>query len=64
MLFASIVAIIGVFVVPLIFQLLWNITVPEIFGLTRIRYWQGFRLLLIASMIFGAGSFVHFNFNR
>ncbi len=57
-------AIIGVFVVPLIFQLLWNVTVPEIFGLKRIRYWQGFRLLLIASMIFGAGSFVHFNFNR
>ena len=55
--------IIGVFLVPLIFQLLWNITVPEIFGLKRIRYWQAFRLLLIASMIFGAGSFVHFNFN-
>ena len=55
--------IIGVFLVPLIFQLLWNITVPEIFGLKRIRYWQAVRLLLIASMIFGAGSFVHFNFN-
>lgn len=55
--------IIGVFLVPLIFQLLWNITVPEIFGLKTIRYWQAFRLLLIASMIFGAGSFVHFNFN-
>ena len=55
--------IIGVFLVPLIFQLLWNITVPEIFGLKTIRYWQVFRLLLIASMIFGAGSFVHFNFN-
>jgi hypothetical protein len=55
--------VIGVFLVPLIFQLLWNITVPEIFGLKRIRYWQAFRLLLIANMIFGAASFVHFNFN-
>ena len=53
-------AIIGVFVAPLIFQFLWNITVPEIFGLMRIRYWQAFRLLLMASMIFGAGSYVHF----
>ena len=57
-------AILGVFVVPLIFQLLWNTTIPELFGLKRIRYWQSFRLLLIAAMIFGAGSFVHFNFNR
>jgi hypothetical protein len=54
-------AILIVFVVPLMFQLLWNITVPEIFGLMKIRYWQAFRLLLMASMIFGAGSYVHFN---
>ena len=56
--------VIAVFLVPLIFQLLWNITLPEIFGVKRIRYWQAFRLLLIANMICGAGSFVHFNFNR
>ena len=54
------VAIIA-FVVPLIFQFLWNITVPEIFGLMEIRYWQLFRLLLMAGMIFGAGGYVHFN---
>lgn len=64
MIFVIGLVIVGFFVVPLIFQSLWNVTVPEIFGLKRIRYWQGFRLLLIASMIFGAGSFVHFNFNR
>jgi hypothetical protein len=52
------------FFVPMVFQFLWNITVPEIFGLRAIRYWQAFRLLLMAGMIFGAGSFVHFNFNR
>jgi hypothetical protein len=59
------VALVGIvfvvlFVVPLIFQLLWNITVPEIFGLPTIRYWQAFRLLLMASMIFGA-NYAHFN---
>jgi uncharacterized membrane protein len=57
-------AIIVVFFVPLFFQFLWNITVPEIFGLGTIRYWQAFRLLLLASMIFGAGGLLHFNFNR
>jgi len=54
-------AIIAIFVVPMIFQFLWNITVPEIFGLMKIRYWQAFRLLLMASMVFGAGGYVHFN---
>lgn len=49
------------FVVPLIFQFLWNITVPEIFGLARIRFWQAFRLLLMAGMIFGPLGYVHFN---
>ncbi|HTV07944.1 MAG TPA: hypothetical protein VMD97_02735 [Candidatus Aquilonibacter sp.] len=49
------------FVVPLIFQFLWNITVPEIFGLATIRYWQAFRLLLMAGMIFGPMGYVHFN---
>ncbi len=57
-------AIMMVFFVPLVFQFLWNITVPEIFKVRTIRYWQAFRLLLMASMIFGAGSFLHFNFNR
>ena len=57
-------AIMMVFFVPLVFQFLWNITVPEIFKLRTIRYWQAFRLLLMASTIFGAGSFLHFNFNR
>ena len=34
------------FFVPAVFRFLWNITVPEVFGLRTIRYWQAFRLLL------------------
>lgn len=65
MLFALVgLAIVAVFIAPFIFQFLWNNTVPEIFGLMKIRYWQAFRLLLMASMVFGAGSYLHFNFNR
>jgi hypothetical protein len=52
------------FFVPALFQFLWNTTVPEIFGLKTLRYWQAFRLLLMAELLFGAGGLLHFNFNR
>ena len=48
-------------IVPVIFQMLWNSTIPEIFGLKALRYWQAFRLLLIAFLLFSAGGLVHFN---
>jgi hypothetical protein len=35
-------AILIVFIVPLIFQFLWNITVPEIFGLMKNKILAGF----------------------
>jgi len=62
--FAALAIVAAVFVVPLIFQFLWNITVPQVFGLRAIRYWQAFRLLLMAIIIFGVGNFFHINFNR
>lgn len=34
-----------------VFQWLWNITMPEAFGLKPIRYWVAFRLILIASFL-------------
>lgn len=43
--------VIGIFTA--IFQWLWNITMPEVFGLRIIRFWQAFRLLIISSFIFG-----------
>jgi uncharacterized membrane protein len=43
-----------------LFQYLWNITMPEVFGLKQITYWQGFRLLLLSAMMFG-GCWVHAN---
>ena len=32
---------------------LWNITMPSVFNLKSITYWQAFRLLLIAVILFG-----------
>lgn len=50
--------VIGLFVVMvLVFQLLWNSTMPQVFKLGEITFWQAFRLLLLASILFG-GSWV------
>ena len=43
-----------------VFQWLWNITMPEVFGLRRIRFWIAFRLLLIAGFLAG-GQFITFS---
>jgi hypothetical protein len=34
-----------------VFQLLWNMTMPETFGLKPIRFWVAFRLLLISAFL-------------
>jgi len=52
-----------VFAAAAFFQFLWNTTVPQIFGLRTIRYWQSFRLLLMAAMLTGP-TFFRFNINR
>jgi hypothetical protein len=43
-----------------IFQWLWNITMPEAFGLRQIGFWVAFRLLLIAGFL-TSGNCVNFN---
>ncbi len=48
-----------IFVSIAIFQWLWNITVPGIFKIRAIGFWEAFRLLLLSAILFG-GSFVRF----
>lgn len=36
---------------------LWNITMPQVFNLKEITFWQAFRLLLIAGILFGGTRF-------
>ncbi len=38
-----------------ILQWLWNITMPQVFGLKMIEFWEAFRLLLIAGLLLGGG---------
>jgi len=36
-----------------LFQWLWNITMPDVFGLKHITFWQAFRLLILVLILFG-----------
>lgn len=45
------------FAIVALFQWLWNITMPELFELKTLRYWQAFRLILIAGVLFGGSRF-------
>jgi len=42
-----------IWLVVRIFQWLWNTTMPEIFKLPELRFWQALRLLIIAAFLFG-----------
>ena len=37
------------------FWRLWNDTIPEVFGLKRITYWQALRLFAIAALVLNLG---------
>ncbi len=56
------VAIILFFVLVGIFRWLWNITMPQVFNLRMITYWQAFRILIISGFLFGNSHFPTFNF--
>jgi len=43
------------FLGSLLLKYLWNITIPRIFKLPEITYWEAFRLILIAWILLGRG---------
>jgi len=47
------IALVIFFVLILIFKWLWNITMPEVFGIREVTFWQAFRILILASILFG-----------
>lgn len=57
------IAVVGIFLVffgTAIFQWLWNITMPQAFGLRPIAFWVAFRLLIIAGFL-TSGGWIKFN---
>ena len=55
--------LIGVSLIPLFFlfvwgfQYVWNVTMPAVFSLREITYWQALGLLAIARVLFGGFGF-------
>lgn len=49
----SVLVFVVFFVLPALLQCLWNTTIPGIFGLPTITFWQAFRLFLICGILFG-----------
>ena len=56
-------AIVVISVSTAIFAWLWNLTIPDIFKVRPITFWEAFRLLLIGAML-SSGGFIHFNAGR
>ena len=40
-------------ILPALLRWLWNITMPDVFGLKQITFWQAVRLLIISFLLFG-----------
>ncbi|MCH8536689.1 MAG: hypothetical protein LAT66_02860 [Alkalimonas sp.] len=43
------------FIIPAVLQWLWNITMPDVFSLKEVTYWQSFRLIIISAILFSPG---------
>lgn len=47
------IALVLVAILVLVFRWLWNSTLPEVFGITEVSFWQAFKILLLAGILFG-----------
>ena len=36
-----------------IFRWLWNTTMPDVFGMTSLTFWQALKILILAGILFG-----------
>lgn len=55
-------AVLAFFLIVAIFQWLWNSTMPQVFKLGEINFWQALRMLLISGFIFGSSQLPSFQF--
>ncbi len=50
---AVIASVGGLLILSAILRWLWKATIPEVFGLKAVTFWQAVKLLLIAMILFG-----------
>ena len=48
-----IIGLILVAILVVIFRWLWNSTLPEVFGIREVSFWQAFKIMLLAGILFG-----------
>ncbi|MGB5425971.1 MAG: hypothetical protein WBN95_04210 [Gammaproteobacteria bacterium] len=47
------IAAVIVAIMVAVFRWLWNTTMPEVFGLRELSFWQAFKIMLLAGILFG-----------
>ena len=47
------IALVIVAILVVIFRWLWNSTLPDVFGVREVTFWQAFKIMLLASILFG-----------
>jgi len=47
------VALVLIAILVLIFRWLWNSTMPEVFGIKQLTFWQALKILILAAILFG-----------
>ena len=45
-------------IITLIFRWLWNTTMPDVFGVKSLDFWQALKIMLISTILFGGGTTV------
>jgi hypothetical protein len=51
-----IIALVAFLFIGWIFQICWNYTVPDLFNIRQINYYQSLIILIMANIIFGSGA--------
>jgi hypothetical protein len=54
-----VVAIVALIVFTFIFMWIWNLVMPEVFGVKSLTPWQALGILILASILFGGHRVVH-----
>ncbi len=54
-----VVAIVALIVFTFIFMWIWNLVMPDVFGVKSLTPWQALGILILASILFGGHRVVH-----
>ena len=47
------IGLVLVAILVVVFRWLWNSTLPDVFGVHEVTFWQAFKIMLLAGILFG-----------